>query len=114
MPLRGLVVVLVALALPIPVAAQSWSVAAGDWARPRSGERIRAMEPVAAAVRAWSRHAGGGRIVIYYPGGEPGELWANELRSWLVALGVPGHAVDLVAGAPARRLRLELDGGDAG
>ena len=38
------------------------------------------------------------RILIHYPGGEEGSLWAHELLSWLVALGVPGSRIELAPG----------------
>ena len=31
----------------------------------------------------------GSVLQIRYPGGESGSLWAEELRDWLVALGIP-------------------------
>jgi len=92
-------------------ASPSWTLNASQWARPRSGKDVVSMRPLPQVVRAWSA-AKTGRIVIHYPGGEDGELWANELRDWFVALGVPGSGLRLVAGAQPGHLRLEVIGGD--
>lgn len=79
--------------------AESWNLDRTAWSRPRSGEVVRSMPPVAEAVREWqSREAAD--LALIYPGGEEGELWAAELRDWLIALGVEAEAVRLQPGAP--------------
>ncbi len=35
------------------------------------------------------------RILIRHPRGEEGVLWAEELRGWLVALGIPSQDIAL-------------------
>lgn len=104
--------------LPITVAAlfssavlaeaDRWTLSADAWARPRDGRTVAAMTPLPQAVKKWSEHTGR-RLVIHYPGGEDGQLWAFELRSWLVALGVPQAGQELVAdGQQADRIEIEL------
>lgn len=88
-------------------AAESWQLDAEAWSRPRSGRAVVSMQPVAEAVRAWSG-ADAATIVVLYPGGEEGVLWAAELRDWLVALGVPSDRVEPMAGGQPGGLRLEL------
>lgn len=95
------------LAAGTVLAESRWQLDAGAWSRPRSGAAVLAMQPVAAAVRAWS-DAEAAEIVIRYPGGEDGVLWASELRDWLVSLGVPSSRVRPVAGAQPGRIRLEV------
>ncbi len=79
------------------VLAADWVVSAELWSRPRSGQELMSMEPVQQAVADW-RAAPGSRMIINYPGGESGTLWAEELRDWLVALGIPSKDIDLQAG----------------
>jgi hypothetical protein len=38
-------------------------------------------------------------LKVKYPGGDEGTLWANELRSWLIALGLSSKRIDLVPGS---------------
>jgi hypothetical protein len=87
---------------------ESWSLSADEWARPRDGLAVARMHPLTEIVSAWVGHPER-RLLIRYPGGEDGLLWAHELRSWLVALGIPLQQQDLVAGShQADRIELEL------
>lgn len=104
----GLVVVLL---VPAPAAlAASWTLDASTWARPRDGRAVLSMRPLPQVVRAWSQSPSS-RIVIHFPGGEDGELWAHELRDWLVALGVPSERVALTGGGEPDALGLDVTGG---
>ncbi len=91
---------LIAALAPLPVVAadNTWVLDADSWARPRDGRSISAMAPLPEVVRQWSAQPGR-RLLLRYPGGEEGQLWVYELRSWLVALGVPQESQELVAGS---------------
>lgn len=96
-----------ALSVPATAVAQSWTLEAGAWARPRDGRTVVTMAPLPTVVRAWSRRSDA-QLVVRYAGGEDGELWATELGDWLVALGVPGSAITLTPGGRPERLELEI------
>jgi len=84
------------------------AITAEQWARPRSGRGIARLPGVAALVEAAGRDAAN-RLVIRYAAGDEGTLWAEELRSWLVALGLPSARLTLEPGLPQPdRLQLEL------
>lgn len=101
----------VALVLPAPAAfAASWTLEASTWGRPRSGQAVLSMRPLPAVVRAWAQSPSS-RIVIHFPGGEDGELWAHELRDWLVALGVPSERIALTGGGAPGALGLDVTAG---
>ena len=74
-----------------------YNLNADSWARPRSGESIPQFEPVKLAVEYWSSLSEG-EIVLTYPGQDSGEIWAAELRDWLVSLGVPSEYIHLSPG----------------
>lgn len=74
-----------------------FGLAADEWARPRGGDMIPELEAVRAAVSYWGRGSDS-LIVIRHPGGDSGELWAAELRDWLISLGVPSDYIRLVSG----------------
>lgn len=38
------------------------------------------------------------RILIRYPGEDSGEIWASELRDWLISLAVPSDYIQLASG----------------
>jgi hypothetical protein len=72
-------------------------IAADDWARPRSGESLVQMPALKRTLRDYlaERQQNGTRIVIRHPRGEEGVLWAEELRGWLVALGIPSADIEV-------------------
>ena len=85
------------------------AVSAAEWSRPRSAAMVRALPGVRDCVQAWlaapDRH-----LVLVSAPGEEGGLWANELRDWLIALGVPSAAIELRAvGTDKEILLLRLE-----
>lgn len=116
--LRAIITVLWATACSAAAAAPAataWTLDAETWAAPRQAESLLAMPPLAAAVRALLA-APEGRLVVAYPATEEGALWGNELRDWLVSLGIESDRIQLqaatsspfhinlsVSSAPARR-----------
>ena len=102
------VAVLVFVVSGASAAEQVWLLGADEWAQPRDGTVMVKMTPLPEVIRAWQGKPHR-RLVIRYPGGEEGLLWANELRSWLVALGVPLEQQELVAGSrQPDQIELEL------
>ena len=79
-----------------------WVLSGEAWARPKDGHSVTRLPLLAEVINRWSESAGQ-RIPIRYRGGEEGLLWAHELRSWLVALGVPLSDQELVAGTHRAR-----------
>ena len=80
--------------------ARIYTLSADEWARPRSGEVIAEFAALRAAVHYWGRSENA-IMVVRYPGEDSGELWAAELRDWLISLGVPSDYIRLVAGTQA-------------
>ena len=81
------------------VTAQNYVLDSDTWARPRSARAVAMMPSVKQVVQDWMRTREK-RIEIRYPGGEVGNLWALELRDWLVALGIPSAVITLRVGSP--------------
>ncbi len=102
-PLAGAVL----LCAGMSAAAATWTLDASTWARPRTGAAVLTMEPLPQVVDAWSRRPAD-RIVIHHPGGEQAEIWASELRDWLVALGIPGGRIEVSGGGEPEQLRIAL------
>jgi hypothetical protein len=80
--------------------ARIFVLSADDWARPRNGAVIAEYESLRGAVSYWDKLANA-VIIVRYPGEDSGELWAAELRDWLISLGVPSDYIVLVAGTQA-------------
>ncbi len=75
-----------------------FSVNADEWSRPRNGAVIAEFDSIRAAMNYWEK-AADNRILIRYPGEDSGEIWATELRDWLVSLGIPADYIELVSGS---------------
>jgi len=67
------------------------------WSVPRTTQSVLAMPALQKTVRAYDKHPKS-HIQIHYPGGDEGTLWAAELRSWLVSLGVASRHIELLPG----------------
>ena len=84
------------------------TVTAEQWARPRSGEAVVQLPELVWLVETLDRNPSQ-RLVVRHASGDDGTLWAEELRSWLVALGIPSVNIELAAGAlETDKLLLEL------
>lgn len=76
-------------------------VSAEDWSRPRDGIYIARLPALAAAVNRLIDQPSN-KLLIRYPEGEDGVLWAQELRGWLVALGISSNRVDILSSSTNR------------
>lgn len=90
---------MVLLSLPNTSYAASVTITAEQWSIPRNAERILGMEELRNVIKQYNEMPERG-LIIYHPFGDEGLLWAEETRSWLVALGIPSN-----------KLVLELDSG---
>lgn len=92
--IRGLPLLIMLICMAVSAAESAEIITADEWARPRSGESLVQMPALKRTVRSYLNQRGdneqrGQRILIRHPRGEEGVLWAEELRGWLVALGIP-------------------------
>jgi len=69
-----------------------------EWNVPRTTETILAMPALQKSIQAYNKQPHSA-IQIHYPGGDEGTLWASELRSWLVALGIASRHIELLPGS---------------
>ena len=89
-----------------------FTLSADEWARPRSGVVIPQLAAVRSAVSYWEKGANKA-MIIRYPGEDTGELWAAELRDWLISLGVPSDYILLSSGTQAAdEIKLEVGNRD--
>ena len=69
-----------------------------QWAIPKNAQSILNM-PALRAVMPRLLQDEQQNLVIRYPGGEVGILWASELKGWLVSLGVSSERIELQTGS---------------
>ncbi|MEQ6341026.1 MAG: hypothetical protein M3A44_05075 [Gammaproteobacteria bacterium] len=92
---------------PLPDAVPLLAVTAEQWASPRNGEVIVSMPPLVAVMQdVMSRPAS--RIALRHPGGEEGIAWAQDLRDWLVALGMSSDRIEVVQGGAGGAIELAV------
>jgi hypothetical protein len=94
------VLILTLLFACLPLQANSlriFNLSADNWARPRTGDVLPQMESLRLAVSYWDSLDDAG-IMLSYPGEDSGELWAAELKDWLISLGIPSDYIYLSPG----------------
>ncbi len=100
------------LLAPFWAAANDNVLTAEQWELSRQGEKLVNLSVLRNTINAWTeseKHI----IELQYPGGEEGELWANELKDWLISLGVPSKYLILIPGSGQDdiiRFKLVYDG----
>lgn len=71
---------------------------ANEWSVPKQTTTLLAMPAISKSMHKLQNNEHS-ILKIKYPGGDEGTLWANELRSWLVALGLSSKRIELVPGS---------------
>jgi len=84
----------IALGSCVAFAADPNAIAPELWDRPRTARSVLEQPAVQQAVRSYLQRENV-RLVIHYPDGQEALLYAEELRSWLIALAVDGQLITL-------------------
>lgn len=96
------------------VAGENYQLGHEQWSIPKRVETVLKM-PVIAKVLAELQNSPDARLLIRYPGGDEGTLWANELRSWLVSLGISKKNIELLpGGVDTSIIELSVQGDQSG
>jgi len=74
---------------------------AETWDMSRHGEALLKVQALVVIIKDWQKNTKN-KIELRYPGGEEGELWVEELKDWLVSLGVPSRNIELLPGSDAQ------------
>jgi len=99
---------LAALLIPATALAETLTLTAEHWARPRSAAYVSSLPEVRRAIEIYERQPQG-TIVLHCATTDEAALWAEELRGWLVALGVPSRRITTVTELrPPDTLRIEV------
>jgi len=86
----------------------TYHLSAEQWAVPRSVSSILSMQAVSSSIKVLQNNKYSS-LVIHYPGGDEGSLWALELRGWLISLGLSASKINLIPGSSdAAQLDLEI------
>ena len=68
-----------------------------EWSMPKTTESVLKMKAVNFVLSEFNKNRNS-RLVILYPGGDEGTLWAAEFKSWLISLGIRSRNIELKPG----------------
>ena len=71
---------------------------AKEWAVPKQASTLLTMPAISKSMQKLQQNVNS-VLRLKYPGGDEGTLWVNELRSWLIALGLSSKRIELVPGS---------------
>ena len=77
---------------------KNYILTAQQWNIPRTASSILRMPALQDAMHEF-QSSSDNQLLIKYPGGDEGTLWAYELRGWLISLGVASGHIELVPGS---------------
>ena len=108
MKLTGFFFAAVSSLSALVAAAQAFVVPAELWDRPRSGQAVLSQAAVRQAVNAYLAQPGS-RLVLHHGPGPESLMTAEELRAWLVALGIESGRIELRGELkPSEPLQMEV------
>ncbi|MDX1252354.1 MAG: hypothetical protein IDH49_08945 [Gammaproteobacteria bacterium] len=81
--------------LPMP----ALTLTADQWPSPINGQSVAMLPPLAAAMQDMIA-APDSRLALRHPRSDEGNAWAQELRDWLVSLGVSSDRIEMIPAAP--------------
>lgn len=85
-------------ATKIVVADDRYLLTQEQWSQPKRVETILQMSAINRVLSDFSKSSGS-QLLILYPGGDEGTLWAHELKAWLVSLGLSSQHIELQPGS---------------
>ena len=77
-----------------------------QWSIPKKAKSILAIPALQSVMNILSNKSSK-MLLVKYPGGDVGVLWASELKAWLVALGLTSSRIELQSGSTSAT-QLEL------
>ena len=83
-----------------------------QWSVPRDAMSVLSMPAIKSAMQSLAADHKQS-LIVRYPGGEVGMLWASELKGWLVSLGLSSDLINVQAGSlKSEELELQIINGN--
>lgn len=95
---RFITITLFMLLTTFSIAAEPEKLQSNEWLLPKKAGTILSMPAIYNSMLKIQKSPNS-ILSLKYPGGDEGTLWANELRSWLVTLGLSSKRIMLVQGS---------------
>ena len=93
-----LTIVLSCMTFVICHASSVYMLTQEQWAQPKRVENILQMQAIKNTLMEFEKLPGS-RLLILYPGGDEGTLWASELKAWLVSMGLSSRQIEIKPGS---------------
>jgi len=96
---RFVLLIFLASSLVVNVfAANRYLITHEEWAKPKRVETVLQMSAIKNILTEFNKSPAS-QLLILYPGGDEGTLWAHDLKAWLVSLGLPSQQIELRPGS---------------
>ena len=93
-----LIILLFCIQYKVTVAATVHFLPQEQWAKPKRAETILAMPQIVQVLQELQKQPAS-NLLLRYPGGDEGTVWAHELRAWLVSFGLPSSMIEIRPGS---------------
>jgi len=93
-----LIILLFCIQYKVTVAATVHFLPQEQWAKPKRAETILAMPQIVQILQELQEQPAS-NLLLRYPGGDEGTVWAHELRAWLVSFGLPSSMIEIRPGS---------------
>lgn len=93
--------------LAVPGMAQTFAVPGEFWQAPRSGQAVRAEPQLQLAFAAYLQSERA-RLRLHHQKRDESIAQAEELRGWLIALGVEAERIEMVDDNPLNAIKIEI------
>jgi len=103
----GLLSAMMGLLFAAQCAAQTFTVPAEFWMAPRSGQAVRAEPQLQQAFLAYSQ-SDRVRLRLHHQKRDESIAQAEELRGWLIALGIEAERIEMTDDSSADLIKLEI------
>lgn len=92
---------------PLPAAAEAFAVPSELWGAPRSGQALRDHPQLKKAFAVYFQLTQP-HVRLHHHKRDESSAQAEELRGWLIALGIDAERIELVEDSPTDQLTLDI------
>lgn len=95
------------VSVPAMAHAEAFPIASDLWASPRNGDAVRADPAIRRGVAVYLARANA-RMRLHHNKRDEPAAQAEELRGWLIALGIEADRIELIEDSPTDLMTLEV------
>jgi len=75
-----------------------YSISHAQWTQPKRVETVLQMPAIKSVLSDFEKSPSS-QLLVLYPGGDEGTLWAHDIKAWLVSLGIASRQIELRPGS---------------